>query len=272
MTTSENCTGNWSIELWSLQSVVYWWRVSTNLYYSLTDVVPSKQKVFISYYPESGTRHSVRLTLMITSVTHYYITPLLLLQMADIVGELQRIGLSVHYANDREMMDPEFKTKAFASCYNILVLLTPRYYNKYQQLDASPSQHSFIKIDRTMIRDIFFSEQKRLILVSLDEYVHHRCVPSLYQALRLYHFPSQLTDLRHCVTDVPKFVAPPPTPKISVAPINISFHAEVAAYQARQSAPLPLQLQPRSQRRSVQPVRITPTPKKPSIFGRMFKK
>ena len=196
--------------------------------------------------------------------------------MASLVGDLERVGLSVHYANDREMMDAEFKTTAFARCFNIVVFVTPRYLSEYQQLDANPSlPSSYLKIDRTMIRNIFFNEQKRLILVSLDEYMNQRCVPSLYQALRLYHYPSQLTDLRHCVTDVPKFIAPPPRPKISVEPTKIFFPHEVAAYEARQSAPLPIKLQPRSQRRSVQPIRIAPPPQSPpkkSLFGRMFKK
>ena len=221
--------------------------------------------------------------------------------MASLVGDLKHVGLSVHYANDREMMDAEFKTTAFARCFNIVVFVTPRYLSEYQQLDANPSlPSSYLKIDRTMIRNIFFNEQKRLILVSLDEYMNtalvhvliqghqkrlilvsldeymnQRCVPSLYQALRLYHYPSQLTDLRHCVTDVPKFIAPPPRPKISVEPTKIFFPHEVAAYEARQSAPLPIKLQPRSQRRSVQPIRIAPPPQSPpkkSLFGRMFKK
>lgn len=196
--------------------------------------------------------------------------------MSAIVGELEAIGLSVQYANEREMMDTEFKTNAISSCYNIVVFLTPRYCSEYQRLDLNPSLPSPIKIDRTMIRDIFFNEQRRLILVSLDEHSNWRCVPSLYEALLLYRYPSQLTDFRHCVADVPKFVAPPPRPRISVEPIRISFHAEVAAFEARQNIHAPLPLQPRSQRPISRPAqRVVPSqiqPSKKSIFGKMFKK
>ena len=205
--------------------------------------------------------------------------------MAD---DLAAIGLTVVYANEREMMDVEFKTTAIASCYNIIVFFTPRYCRDHQELTANPSFHSSVKIDRRLIQNIFFNEQRRLILVSLDQDSYSQSVPELYRSLRLFRYPSQLTDLRHCVADIPKFVAPKPEPRISIQPIKISFHAEVAEYKARHGIPHSLHhpqtpVSPsKAPRQLCDPLltqRIVPCPSnqilpssKKSLLGRMFKK
>jgi hypothetical protein len=224
------------------------------------DVAPSREKVFISYYPDSST------------------TP----QVEEVAKALARQGLTVRYANEREMMDVEFKTSAIASSYNVVVLCTQRYCREDQDLSANPSLPSKIRIDRTMIRDIYFSDQKRMVLVSLDGAHQPGCVPQLYRNLRLYRFPSQLTDLRHCLADIPKFVAPTPDPEdiISIQPTKIAFRGEVREYRARHNIPSPQNLRslkptpiiyhPPPQTKKLVPRRI-PNSKK-SLFQKLFNK
>ena len=222
-------------------------------------------------------------TLLVTH-TSYSLTST---QVEQLAHDLAAIGITVVCANEREMRDVEFKSAAIASCYNIVVFFTPRYCREYDQLCSTPSLESNIKIDRILIQNMLLNEKRRLILVSPDQDCYSQCVPSLFQSLPLYRYPSRLTDLRHCVADVPKFTAPPPEPRISIAPTRISFSAEVREFRARNNpclpparerlCPQPLVCSGRSPHQQtlhskrIVPTHQTPTEKK-SLLGRMFKK
>ena len=132
------------------------------------------------------------------------------------------------------MTDPEYKLTTITSSYNILVVCTQRYCTEYQYLANRPSHPSKIMIDRSLIHDIFFREQTRIICLMLDtnrpDYKH--CVPPLYSARPIFRYPSQLTDLLHCVADVPKFIAPKPEARRRIEPIRIAFPNDVRRYDA----------------------------------------
>ena len=59
------------------------------------------------------------------------------------------------------------------------------------------------------------------------------CVPDLYSARPFYQYPSQVKDLLHCVSDIPKFLPPEPVAMIPLAPKKISFQKEAKEWNAR---------------------------------------
>ena len=162
------------------------------------------------------------------------------------------------------MEDPEFKMNAIRSSYNILVLCTPRYCDEFERLSATPSLPSKVKYDRSLIRQIFFDEQERIICVSVDGAC---CIPQLFQGLRLYRYPSQMRDLVCCARDEPLMIAPKPESRIRLGPIKIAFQDDVKKYRALHGIPDP---------QGGKPVRLTPqkiTPRplptsKKSLFKR----
>ena len=137
------------------------------------------------------------------------------------------------------MTDPEFKMKAIADAYNILVLCTQRYFTEYQALSSQSNRPSKILIDRSMINDIYFREQLRIICLVLDRDGPHydQCIPSVFSSRPVYRYPSQVNDLLHCVSDVPKFLAPKPVARRTVQPIVIDFEEDVRLFDALHGIP-----------------------------------
>ena len=145
------------------------------------------------------------------------------------------------YATDRQRADPDFVQLATMTSYNILILCTQRYCDEDRRLLTQPDFQSKIAIDRSVIRDVFFKEQQRIICVVLDEDGpnYSRCIPQLYSPRPAYRYPSQIRDLLHCVSDVPKFIAPEPKARIRLEPKKIAFHKEVKEFHARYRLPSP---------------------------------
>lgn len=182
----------------------------------------------------------------------------LLPQVKEIAGTLYTNGFTVEYATERQMMDPEYKMNAINDCYNILVLCTQRYCEEYKELAKQTSLQSKVKYDRSLIREIFFNEQERIICVTIDD---NGCVPQLFNGLRVYRYPSQIKDLVFCVRDEPMMIAPKPQNRIPYGPIKITFHGDVKKYRALHNIPEDTQSETiRQARVKLAPQRIAPRP------------
>ena len=71
------------------------------------------------------------------------------------------------------------------------------------------------------------------MFVSVSIRMDKWCVPDLYSARPFYQYPSQMKDLLHCVSDIPKFLPPEPVAMIPLAPKKISFQKEAKEWNAR---------------------------------------
>ena len=76
---------------------------------------------------------------------------------------------------------------------------------------------------------LFVSIRGIIVCVGMDKW----CVPDLYSVRPFYEYPSQVKDLLHCVSDIPKFLPPEPVAMIPLAPKKISFQKEVKEWNAR---------------------------------------
>ena len=161
--------------------------------------------------------------------------------MEQIAGQLVANDFIVQYATDRQRADPDFIQLATMKSYNILILCTQRYCDEDRRLLTQHDYQSKIAFDRSVIRDIFFKDQQRVICVTLDEDGPNfkQCIPQLYSPRPVYRYPSQVRDLLHCVSDVPKFIAPEPKARIRLEPKKIAFHKEVKEFNARNGIPSP---------------------------------
>lgn len=133
------------------------------------------------------------------------------------------------------MEDVDFKLRATMSAYNIVVVCTPQYFNEDQQLVAQPGYRSKISVDRKLIRDIFFKDDKRIICVGLDQDGpnYKCCIPDLYASRPFYKYPSQVTELLYCVSDIPRYQTPEPVARIPLVPTKISYEKEAKEWNSR---------------------------------------
>lgn len=133
------------------------------------------------------------------------------------------------------MVDLDFKLRATMRAYNVLVVCTPQYFNEDQQLFAQLDYQSKIAFDQKLVRDIYFKDKKRIICVGLDQDGpnYKRCIPDLYADRPFYRYPSKVTELLYCVSDIPRFLPPEPVARIPLVPTKISYEREAKEWNAR---------------------------------------
>lgn len=188
-----------------------------------TDISLSKNAAFISYYPDHYTQSQIGL----------------------LAHKLREYGFDVDYASGRQMMDVDFKVTATQKAYNLIVLCSPKYYDEDRRLltqaqNPSPSAYakpSMIAIDHKLLRRIYFKpgEDKRIVCVVLDQggerCIHH--VPDIYHGRPIHRFPSETMDLLQLLADVPKYSAPPPTPRLPITSKKIDYPNALREWNAQ---------------------------------------